>query len=212
LRVITGMPANVCAWEMLSRNGLESPLICIVLPNNRSISFWKPELTGWTIEAVQAEDIGSNQISLWDIPCRKYILRTSEYTLIQLYKGGFLVQLECPTDLDFTSILYLDLKNSIDQSLGRRSRLMYDFHRMISGTMTFKVNVHRKRKLEEYLIALDADLSGLSYREIAIELWGKDLVSEEWNGGQGYLKNRVRRYVARGHYYMNGGYLDLLKK
>lgn len=206
------MPASVHAWELLSRSGAESPLICNVLLDKNPISFWKPERTGWTIEAVQVEDIGSGLISLWDIPCRKYILRTSEYTLIQLHSGGYLVQLECPAGFEFTTVLYLDLKTSVDQSLGRRSRLMYDFHRMISGTMTFKVNIHRKRKLEEYLIALDADLSGLSYRETAIKLWGENNVLKSWNGGQGYLKNRVRRYVARGYYYMNGGYLDLLKK
>ena len=90
--------------------------------------------------------------------------------------------------------------------------MIRDLYQIIFKTRKFKTNRVRQKRLQEYLIALDADLAGLSYREIAIRLWGESLVIEDWNGGQGHLKNRVRRYVARGHYYMNGGYLDLLKK
>ena len=212
MRAIANVPADVYAWELLSEYDGKEPLICSVLSNEKPVPFWRPEWTGWTIEAIQVESFDSGQISLWDIPSQKYILRTSENTLIQLHRNGFLVQLECPAELNFTPILYLDLKFPIDHNLGKKSRLVHEFHRMISTTAAFRVNIHRKRKLEEYLIALDADLSGLSYRETAIKLWGETIVSKSWNGGQGYLKNRVRRYVARGHYYMNGGYLDLLKK
>jgi len=147
--------------------------------------FWKSECTGWTISALKSERHDFKQISLWDIPSQKSILRTAENTLIQLHRNGFLVQLECPAELNFTPILYLDLQFPIDHNLGKKSRLVHEVHRMISTTAAFRVNIHRKRKLEAYLIALDADLSGLSYRETAIKLWGGDdcFKKLEWRTG-----------------------------
>ena len=122
------------------------------------------------------------------------------------------MQFNCPADIDLTGPLYLNLQIPINFSLGIKTHIIRDLYQMIFKTRKFKINRVRQKRLQEYLIALDADLAGLSYREIAIRIWGKRLIFEDWNGGQGYLKNRVRRYVARGHYYMNGGYLDLLKK
>ena len=139
------MPANAYAWELSVENDTKNPLICaVVLPDKKPIPFWRPERTGWTIEAIQVEGFDSGQISLWDIPSQKYILRTAENTLIQLHRNGFLVQLECPAEFDFTPILYLDLKFPIDHNLGKKSHLVHEFHRMISSTATFRVNIHRK--------------------------------------------------------------------
>ena len=122
------------------------------------------------------------------------------------------MQFNCPADIDLTGPLYLDLQVPLNFSLGIKTHIIRDLYQIIFKTRKFKINRVRQKRLQDYLIALDADLTGLSYREIAIKLWGESLIFEDWNGGQGHLKNRVRRYVARGHYYMNGGYMDLLKK
>jgi len=65
-------------------------------------------------------------------------------------------------------------------------------------------------KLHQALIALDESLAGKSYRQIAITIFGEQRVAEEWYGPSQYLKDRIRRLVARGTELMKGGYRDLL--
>lgn len=89
---------------------------------------------------------------------------------------------------------------------------MVEVHEIIYRPGKIKTEEHKQRRLQECLTALDAHLSGQSYREIAIILWGPQRVLQDWQGGHGYLKELVRQRVKKGHYYMNGGYLELLKK
>jgi len=65
-------------------------------------------------------------------------------------------------------------------------------------------------RLHHALIALDESLAGKSYREIAITIFGEKRVAEEWYGPSQFLKDRIRRLVARGTELMKGGYRDLL--
>lgn len=206
------MPENVCAWELLSEDNGMGSLICAAFSNDVSVPFWRPAYTSWTISAIKPKHHDLEQISLWDIPCQKYILMTAENTLIQLHKNDCLIQLECPADIALESSMNLDFLLPMDTHLGRRAVLVRDLQRVFLKSTVLRINEYQQRKLRGYFSALEADLVGKSYRDIAIRLWGKELVSEEWDGGGGYLKSRARRYVARGHYYMNGGYRDLLKK
>ena len=66
-------------------------------------------------------------------------------------------------------------------------------------------------RLRECLIALDGHLEGRSYRDIAEVLYGPDRVKEVWTNETRHLKDKVRRAVAAGIDYMNGGYLKLLQ-
>ena len=66
-------------------------------------------------------------------------------------------------------------------------------------------------RLRECLIALDGHLAGRSYRDIAEVLYGRDRVKEVWTNETRHLKDKVRRAVAAGIDYMNGGYLKLLQ-
>lgn len=65
-------------------------------------------------------------------------------------------------------------------------------------------------RLHQALIALDESLAGKSYREIAITIFGEKRVAEEWYGPSLFLKDRIRRLVAKGTELMKGGYRDLL--
>lgn len=65
-------------------------------------------------------------------------------------------------------------------------------------------------RLHHALIALDESLSGKTYRQIAITIFGEKLVAEEWQGASQFLKDRTRRLVAKGTELMRGGYRDLL--
>ena len=65
-------------------------------------------------------------------------------------------------------------------------------------------------RLHHALIALDESLSGKTYRQIAIKIFGEKRVAEEWLGPSQFLKDRTRRLVAKGRELMLGGYRDLL--
>lgn len=66
--------------------------------------------------------------------------------------------------------------------------------------------------LRDYLIALDGDHNGATYRQIAQVIYGRDRVRSTWNAENRSLKDRVRRAVERGHDFMRGGYRDLLRR
>ncbi len=65
-------------------------------------------------------------------------------------------------------------------------------------------------RLYQALVALDESMSGKTYRQIAIAIFGEKRVAEEWGGASQFLKDRTRRLVAKGHELMTGGYRDLL--
>jgi hypothetical protein len=58
--------------------------------------------------------------------------------------------------------------------------------------------------------ALDGALRSASHREIAIALYGRVRVSDDWNDPGEYLRDGVRRAVRRGRLLMNGGYRQFL--
>jgi hypothetical protein len=65
-------------------------------------------------------------------------------------------------------------------------------------------------RLHHALIALDESLAGKTYRQISITIFGEKRVAEEWQGPSQFLKDRIRRLVAKGTELMMGGYRDLL--
>jgi hypothetical protein len=68
-----------------------------------------------------------------------------------------------------------------------------------------------EQRLHHKLIALDGDLAGASYREIAVKIYGERIVAQSWSSTSRYLKDRIRRLVINGHKLMNGRYLNLLR-
>lgn len=67
------------------------------------------------------------------------------------------------------------------------------------------------QRLRTSLCVLDGRLAGASYRDIAVALFGRDRVNEDWNASGDHLKNRIRRAAQRGIFLMQGGYRALLK-
>ncbi|HEV2898206.1 MAG TPA: DUF2285 domain-containing protein [Pseudaminobacter sp.] len=68
----------------------------------------------------------------------------------------------------------------------------------------------RGGRLRNVLQALDGSLAGASHQEIAIALFGRRRVEEDWSHPGGYLRDQVRRAVRRGRYLMAGGYRQFL--
>lgn len=67
------------------------------------------------------------------------------------------------------------------------------------------------RRLDLILSALDGSSMGLSQREIAVALYGRNRVESDWGRGSDHLKSHVRRLILRGRWLMEGGYLSLLR-
>jgi hypothetical protein len=68
----------------------------------------------------------------------------------------------------------------------------------------------RAPRLRVVLQALDGALSGATYQEIAVVLFGAEHVAADWNDPGRHMLDRVRRAVRRGRELMNGGYLKFL--
>lgn len=68
----------------------------------------------------------------------------------------------------------------------------------------------RGGRLGIVLQALDGSLAAASHQEIAIALFGRARVEEDWAHPGGHLRDRVRRAIQRGRYLMGGGYRQFL--
>lgn len=68
----------------------------------------------------------------------------------------------------------------------------------------------RGGRLRLVLQALDGSLAGASHQEIAIALFGRRRVEEDWAHPGGHLRDQVRRAIQRGRYLMGGGYRQFL--
>lgn len=75
----------------------------------------------------------------------------------------------------------------------------------------FEAQAPRNERLSLVLRALECWQSGLSQRQIAIELFGSARVEADWGQGTDYLKSQVRRLVKRGRWLSEGGYRALLR-
>ncbi len=64
-------------------------------------------------------------------------------------------------------------------------------------------------RLRDALIALDCHRAGLTLRETAVVIYGRQRIDRDWPGKG--LRDRMRRSRHRGLALCNGGYLDLLR-
>jgi hypothetical protein len=64
-------------------------------------------------------------------------------------------------------------------------------------------------RLRDALIALDCSRAGLTLRETAVVIYGRQRVDRDWPGKG--LRDRMRRCRQRGHALCNNGYRDLLR-
>lgn len=60
------------------------------------------------------------------------------------------------------------------------------------------------------LRAYDGVAAGASQREIAMVLFGKQTVDDDWSGRSGYLRLRIQRLIRGAEKMVCGGYRDLL--
>ncbi len=69
----------------------------------------------------------------------------------------------------------------------------------------------RAGRWRQVLRAFDARADGATQREIAIALYGADIVGADWRGHSDYLRSRVQRALRLGHELVQGGYRRFLQ-
>ena len=143
---------------------------------------------------------------------RKHVLSCNgvEYVIIQsgsvsvrlAVKGASLLKGNC--DLIY-QIEGLERLNAVAEALANLRRMKCESQIKESAFGQTEL------RLRECLVALDGHLARRSYRDIAEVLYGSDRVKEVWTNETRHLKDKVRRAVASGIDYMNGGYRKLLQ-
>jgi hypothetical protein len=110
---------------------------------------------------------------------------------------------------------YLLTELAIPDDIARpRLEAVAAFNRLLQGRFNAgpsHVEAPASPRLALVLRALDGHLAGASQQQIAMSLFGPRRVEREWRDPGGYIRDRVRRAVARGRHIMTSGYLDLLR-
>lgn len=93
----------------------------------------------------------------------------------------------------------------------RQIETLCQLNNLIAGVPSSSIVNEHASRLGQVLQALDGSLAGASHREIAIALFGIERVEADWNDPRQNMRDRVRRAVNRGRYFMNGGYRQFLR-
>lgn len=179
--------------------------------------FWRTEAFAHVLRAyvrTRSDPGFGSVLSLGDLRCRRTILKTADGVQHLLLRDGRrVIQLLCRgADLrtdPFSIELVVDQFPEVEGrlSLVKAMANVYRQRRIGSGTGGWTVEGMRHR---DAIAALDRRVEGWSYREIAIFLYGEQIVQDDWANPDQTMKNRVIRSVKRGVRLRNGGYRTLL--
>lgn len=179
--------------------------------------FWRVEDYRRVLPAYVRSTAGrgfGSVISLGEVQCRKTLFKTVDGEQhILLCDRRRVAQVRCVGDAiraeAFAIELIVDEFPDVEnrQRLVRRLADLYRDRQIASAVDGWTVEALRHR---DALAALDRRSEGLSYREIGIFLYGKEVVLNDWTNPDQTMKNRVVRSVKRGLRMMNGGYRALL--
>ena len=133
---------------------------------------------------------------------------------VRLSQGGEQVQLTV-FGASLLDAPYLLTELAIPDQIARpRLEAVAAFNRLAQGRFnagSSRPETRASARLALVLRALDGHLAGASRQQIAISLFGQRRVEREWRDPGGFIRDRVRRAVARGRHIMTSGYLDLLR-
>jgi len=153
-------------------------------------------------------------ISLGELECRKTILQTFDGAQHLLLRDQWrLAQLRCLGEEISADPFALEIVVDDFPDVETRLRLVKRFADICRNRpparrqAMWTVEAMRHR---DALAALDRRMERLSYRQIAVFLYGDKAVQSDWNNPDQTMKNRVIRSVKRGFRMMNGGYRALL--
>jgi hypothetical protein len=159
------------------------------------------------------EEDRKTQFSLWDIPGRKSILNGGRHLYLTSQVGAGTLRLQVSSLLcdgaPFAFVVSVGADPRSSWAARARVRSILSRHR------TPRSSIQRRQPTRSQLLhmralqALDGALAGASQREIAVVLFGSDIVIEKWHA-DGELRARVRYLIRRASALMNGGYRRFL--
>lgn len=190
-------------------------LLAYADPSEQRVPFWHPGKIPYIL-AAQSFDTG---IGMVPPPFIRMLKKAqSDVWGLRLLDNRLCLNVtfgEASTQLMFPPGTILDERTSVMLILP----LSFDLPVQVETVKIFWSVLNRKlkkktrannKKHREFLIALDNSLSNKSLRETAVDLFSASYVDANWTDGD-WLKSRVRRRIQRGRYFMNGGYIKLLK-
>lgn len=158
---------------------------------------------------------GGRAVVLADLPGFRRALLAGQAAHILLEQSGQYLQLEIRGEVSLSAPVELLLGLPIDPDrLKPALAAAAALGCLFAGKelpRTFDGPARDSRRLVQALRALDGRRSGLSHRQIAVELFGQARVDSDWGRGADHLKSRIRRLIGRSRWLMDGGYLTLLR-
>ena len=175
--------------------------------------FWHPEALKNHINGIvnHANDNPDETLSLQDFACQRMVLasnRTEHVTIRSAQKSARF-------SLAGQSILIGKSKCVFQiEGLSRVERVAATLRNLRKLREQSAPSTHHHSQFEthlrNYLVALDGDLAGRSYRDIAEVIYGVGRVKSVWTHETRHLKEGMRRAVNRGIQFMEGAYRTLL--
>jgi len=184
----------------------------------RGTVFWRPEICPQVLPAL-ALPAGSRQgapvFRLSELRCRAELLLTPDgrqHLLLRDGCRGVQLSVAGASLLEGAHLLVdaLAAPRLLCARLGALERL---HHLHGAGCLPARLAQPAPQgpRLRQVLCALDGWRAGLSYREIAVALYGRARVEADWSDPRDHLRDRVRRALRRGRALMEGGYRQLLR-
>ena len=175
---------------------------------------WHPSVTSRHVFCIAKAANSNNDGAecLEGFNARKHVLATHDTEYLCVQRGNLYANLVIS---DASLLLQNCALNYQIEGLGRLNRAaetLTNLRRLKTESQLLQPAFGQiELRLRECLVALDGYLAGRTYRDIAEVLYGSDRVKEVWTNETRHLKDKVRRAVAAGVDYMNGGYLKLLQ-
>jgi hypothetical protein len=159
------------------------------------------------------DDDQQTQFSLWNIPGRKSVFNGGHRLHLTSQIGTSTLRLQLSSVLCDGDPFAFVVSVAADPRSSWAARACVRSILSSRGATRSRFPVRRPTQSGllhmRALQALDGVLAGASQREIAMVLFGADVVAEKWHA-DGELRARVRYLIRRASALMNGGYRQLL--
>ena len=204
-----------------AEHGISSPYLWSSSPDaDATVAsvVWNPTVTNRVLDVVALRPkagFRGHVLDLEFIAAEKTLFLASDGTQQLLLRDGMhSLQLNVSgVRIDEPVTLFVDTAVPEDHS-DTQIRLLECFRKLrTSGalpTECFVPHVYARRA-ERVLMALDGYLAGISYREIAVAMFGAARVARDWSDRGEHMRDTVRRAISRGLVLMNGGYQMFLR-
>lgn len=178
--------------------------------------FWRSELHPPVLsvraEACRADD--PDAVDLLRLPCAATLRMTADGREEVLVADGprcIRIEVAGGTLLGGPVRLHYRLSGFVDiESKVLTLRRLVALHRLGRLPHTLFPPERRARRWAQAFQAHDGAQAGASHREIAIALFGRDRVTDDWREGD-HMRMRVHRLIRTADKLIDGGYRELLR-